>query len=65
MTPPLPQLAILIVNWRSKDYVRRCLETVRNTGAALRLQIIVVDGASFDGCAEMLRDEFPEVEFVQ
>jgi GT2 family glycosyltransferase len=28
-------------------------------------QIIVVDGGSFDGCAEMLAVEFPEAHFVQ
>jgi GT2 family glycosyltransferase len=58
-------LSILIVNWNSKDYLRRCLQTVRSTCAEMSPQIIVVDNASFDGCAEMLAAEFPEVEFVQ
>lgn len=58
-------LSILIVNWRSKDYVRQCLLSIRTTCAAFRPQIVVVDGASFDGCAGMIRAEFPEVEFVQ
>lgn len=60
-----PPLSILIVNWRSKDYLRRCLKTVRATCADLSPQIVVVDGGSFDGCAEMLAADFPEVEFVQ
>lgn len=60
-----PDLSILIVNWNSKDYLRRCLESIRATCADFSLQIVVVDGASFDGCAEMLAAEFPEVEFVQ
>lgn len=59
------QLSILIVNWRSKDYLRRCLGTVRQTCADLAPQIVVVDGGSFDGCGEMLAKEFPEVVFVQ
>ena len=58
-------LSILIVNWRSKDYLRRCLLTIAETCADLDLQIIVVDGGSFDGCGEMLAAEFPEVDFVQ
>lgn len=59
------KVSILIVNWRSKDYLRRCLQTVRTTAQDHVGQIVVVDGGSFDGCGEMLAAEFPEVEFVQ
>lgn len=62
--PPV-RLSILIVNWNSKDYLRKCLETIRTSCADLGPQIVVVDGASFDGCGEMLAAEFPGVEFVQ
>lgn len=58
-------LSILIVNWNSKAYVRRCLETVRATCAELAPEVIVVDAGSFDGCGEMLATEFPEVIFIQ
>ena len=59
------KLSILIVNWKSKDFLRRCLETVDQTCAELTPQVVVVDGGSFDGCGEMLAAEFPKVEFVQ
>jgi GT2 family glycosyltransferase len=39
--------------------------SIRRTCADLQPQIVVVDSGSFDGCAEMLASEFPEVEFVQ
>ncbi len=58
-------LSILIVNWNSKEYLRKCLRRIRETCADLSPQIIVVDSASFDGCGEMLAAEFPEVEFIQ
>ena len=58
-------LSILIVNWHSRDYLRRCLETVAATCADFAPQVIVVDGASFDGCDEMLSREFPAVKFIQ
>ncbi len=58
-------LSIIIVNWRSKDYLRECLLSIRRTSGPLPLQIIVVDGASYDGCGEMLAAEFPEVLFIQ
>lgn len=60
-----PTLSVLIVNWKSTAYLRRCLQTIRSTCGDLALQIVVVDGGSFDGCGEMLAAEFPDVEFVQ
>lgn len=58
-------ISILIVNWRSKDYLRRCLLSIRESRTNCADQIVVVDGGSFDGCGEMLAAEFPYVEFVQ
>lgn len=54
------KLSILIINWNSKDYLRKCLFSIRSTRDALEPQIVVVDGGSFDGCAEMIACEFPE-----
>jgi GT2 family glycosyltransferase len=58
-------LSILIVNWNSKELLRKCLLSIRGECASLAIQVVVVDGGSFDGCAEMIAAEFPEVEFVQ
>jgi hypothetical protein len=58
-------LSVLIVNWKSKDYLRECLKSIQVTSEELVTQIVVVDGGSFDGCGEMLANEFPSVPFVQ
>lgn len=58
-------LSILIVNWKSKDFVRQCLLSIQATCAPLQPQIVVVDGGSFDGCGEMIGADFPDVKFVQ
>ena len=57
-------LSIIIVNWNSKDYVRECLRSLEKHVTSA-YETIVVDGASFDGCAEMIAAEFPAVRFVQ
>lgn len=59
------KLSILIVNWNSKDYLRKCLLSIRSVRGALEPQIVVVDGGSFDGCADLVANEFPEVDFIQ
>jgi N-acetylglucosaminyl-diphospho-decaprenol L-rhamnosyltransferase len=61
----MPQLSIIIVNWNSKDYLRKCLQSIYANARGISFEIIVVDGASFDGCGEMLAREFPEVKFIQ
>ena len=60
----MPLLSIIIVNWNSKDYVRKCLVSLERHCSVDR-EIIVVDGASFDGCAEMIAADFPGVTFIQ
>jgi hypothetical protein len=60
-----PELSVIIVNWNSKDYVRECLRSLHHHCRGTSFEVIVVDGASFDGCEEMLAQEFPPVNFVQ
>jgi len=60
-----PSLSVVIVNWNSKDCLRQCLRSIELNGEGLATQVIVVDGGSFDGCDEMLSNEFPWVEFIQ
>jgi GT2 family glycosyltransferase len=58
-------LSIVIVNWNSKDFLRKCLASVFNETHGLRFEVIVIDSASFDGCDVMLREEYPQVNFIQ
>jgi N-acetylglucosaminyl-diphospho-decaprenol L-rhamnosyltransferase len=62
---PVTDLSIIIVSWRSKDYVRECLNSIDANTGKLSLEIFVVDNASFDGCGEMIANEFPNVLFIQ
>jgi GT2 family glycosyltransferase len=64
-TVNVPDLSIVIVNWNSRDFLEKCLSSVRERGAGLRHEVIVVDNASFDGSAELVERQFPEVRFIQ
>ncbi len=59
------ELSVVIVNWNSKDYVRKCLHSLSRHHAGSNLEVIVVDGASFDGCDNMLTSEFPSAHYIQ
>jgi N-acetylglucosaminyl-diphospho-decaprenol L-rhamnosyltransferase len=58
-------LSIIIVNWNSAAYLRKCLASVYANTKNLQFEVIVIDNASYDGCQEMLRSEFPAVKFIQ
>lgn len=58
-------LSVIIVNWNSRDYVRRCLGSLFRHSPGTDFEVIVIDGASFDGCDRMLASEFQSVRFFQ
>ena len=59
------ELSIIIVNWKSSEYLKRCIASIKLNTVDLDYEIVVIDSASFDGCDQMLRENFPAVRFIQ
>ncbi len=57
-------LSILIVNWNTRDLLRKCLRSMEEFPAKGPQEVIVVDNASQDGSAEMVREEFLGVTLI-
>ena len=53
-------LSVIIVNWNTRDLLRACLRSLPAAVGDLAAEVLVVDNASADGSAAMVRDEFPE-----
>jgi GT2 family glycosyltransferase len=58
-------LSVIIVNWNSCDFLRKCLRSIEINAGQLALEVVVVDNASFDGSGEMVAREFSWVKFIQ
>ncbi len=56
-------LGVVIVSWNVRDLLRGCLRSLQEQGGE-PMRVIVVDSASSDGSAAMVRDEFPAVELI-
>lgn len=62
-------VSVIIVNWNTREHLRRCLKAILEAqsdrhGTEIAIEVIVVDNASADGSAEMVRQEFPQVKLV-
>src|ERR1043165_1957611 len=57
-------LSIIIVNWNTRDITRDCLRSIGEHVRGLSYEVIVVDNASSDGSAEMIRREFPDARLI-
>lgn len=57
-------LSILIVSWNTKPFLKGCLQSLREGIRDICHEVFVVENASQDGSAEMIRDEFPEVSLL-
>lgn len=62
---PTLDLSIIIVNWNTRDLLANCLQSVYDTVRGLAFEVIVVDNASTDGSAEMVRERFPQVRLIE
>lgn len=61
-----PDLAIAIVNYNRRDFLERCLQSVKVDleASGLLAEVVVVDNASEDGSAQFVRDHFREVALI-
>ena len=61
-------LSIIIVNWNTRELLAECLKSVdRSQASGVRQQeteVFVVDNASSDGSAAMVRERFPWVRLI-
>ena len=59
-----PAVSVVIVGWNVREFLRACLESLRPAWAGGQAEVIVVDNASTDGTAALVRDAFPTVRLL-
>lgn len=58
------EVSYVIPSYRGKDLLPACLQSVFSQSSAAAREVIVVDDASDDGSAELVRELFPEVRLI-
>lgn len=57
-------LLIIIVNWNTKELIRRCLQSLKKSQKSLKFEVVIIDNGSLDGSVEMLKAEFSEFYLI-
>ncbi|MFA3784123.1 glycosyltransferase [Melioribacteraceae bacterium 4301-Me] len=57
-------LSIIIVNYNVKEFLLNLLDSIKKASVNLSIEIIIVDNASDDGSVELVKEKFPEVDFI-
>jgi len=63
VTPASPEVSVVVVAYRARDYVLSCLEALA-ANAGVAYEAIVVDDGSGDGTPAAVRDRFPDAVVV-
>ncbi len=58
-------LSVVVVSFNAREYLRRCLATVREHTKGVSCELIVVDNASWDGSAQMVEADFPQAALIR
>lgn len=58
-------ISIIIVNWNSKDYLKKCIDSILSSKINVAFEIIVIDSASYDGSDKVIKEQYPNVQYIQ
>jgi GT2 family glycosyltransferase len=58
-------LTIAIVSYNTKDLLERCLTSIYQHSRGIKIEVIVVDNASTDGSAALVKKKFPQVKLIK
>ena len=61
----MKSLTIAILNFNSGDYLRRCLESIKNVEGEAEINVIAIDNNSSDQSFDLKDLKIKDVEFVQ
>lgn len=59
-----PPVVVAVVSWNTRELLTRCLESLEPEVGAGRVELWVVDNASSDGSAELVRERFGWAELI-
>ena len=53
---PHPELSIVIVNWNTRELLRRCVESIATSNIPTQFEVVVIDNASHDESLALIHE---------
>jgi GT2 family glycosyltransferase len=53
---PHPELSIVVVNWNTRDLLRRCIESIAKANIPIQFEVVIVDNASQDESLALIHE---------
>ena len=58
------KLSVVLVNYNVRQFLENALTSIQRAMSGIEGEIIVLDNASTDNSAEMVREKFPDVSLI-
>ena len=58
-------ISIVILNYKMRGLVKNCLKAIFESQVSVSYEVIVVDNNSNDGVEQLIKEQFPQVIFIQ
>ncbi|MCS7052675.1 MAG: glycosyltransferase, partial [Ignavibacterium sp.] len=58
-------VSVVIISWKMRDLLNKCLETLYHCTKEINFEVIVIDNDSQDGTYEMVKNNFPQVRLIK
>jgi N-acetylglucosaminyl-diphospho-decaprenol L-rhamnosyltransferase len=58
-------ITLAIINYNTKSLLKTCIDSIEETQPLAGYEIIVIDNGSADGSAEMMKQDFPQIHFLE
>ncbi len=58
-------LSIVIITWKMRDLLQKCLTTIYQYTSEIKFEIILIDNNSQDGTVEMIENSFPQIQLIK
>ena len=58
-------LSVIIVNWNTKDFLKNCINSIKENTKKIIYEIIVIDNFSSDGSPRVVEADFPDVTLIK
>ena len=59
-----PDISVIVVNWRVRDLLEKCLFSIEKHAKNANIEVLVVDNDSRDGTSEMIMVEHSYVRMI-